>query len=301
MLLTGTLLIVGFFLVLWGADKFTDGATDLARKWGVSEIVIGLTIVSLGTSLPEFIVSFMSLLKGSSDMSLGNVMGSNLFNALFIIGFSVMFGSIKVEKSTAFFDLPMCVFMSFLLFVLIYFDNRLSRIDAFILFAMLVLYLYALYRKSNHDRAEILSGGAPRDLSFVDKPLWKICLVLLFGCLFLILGGQLMVKNAVDIAQFYDVPVSIIGLTILAIGTSLPELATSVVSARKGQHGIALGNIVGSNILNIGFILGGCGLIRPMGLSAINRADWVAFLASALLIWLFGYTAFLEKRRNFGR
>ncbi len=283
-------LIVGTALVLWGADRFTDGASAVARRWKVSEMVIGLTIVSMGTSLPEFMVSFFSSLRGSSDMSLGNILGSNIFNTLIIVGASAMMMCLNVSRSLLWRDIPICLFISLLLFGLCL-DNVISILDGAVLSTFFCLYLYYTYRIAMKER----NSNEGENVSQEDTPLWKISALLIVGILCLVFGGRLLVNNAADLARMWGVSESVIGLTILAGGTSLPELATSIVAARKGSEGLALGNVVGSNIFNATFVLGSCALISPLHIQGITNIDWMAFICSVVILWL---TAFTGKKLN---
>lgn len=278
MILNIVFLIVGMALVLWGADRFTDGASAVARRWHVSELVIGLTVVSMGTSLPEFIVSFFSTLRGSSDMSAGNILGSNIFNTLFIVGASAMMMRLPVSGTLLKRDIPICLVVSLLLLGLCL-DGNLSRLEGFILCVVFCIYLAYTYYIGVHERGAL-------DMQEDKTPVWKILLLLIVGIGCLVGGGQLMVNNAVELARMWGVSESVIGLTILAAGTSLPELATSVVAAKKGSDGLALGNVVGSNIFNIAFVLGTCSAVRSMEINEISITDWCAFIGSVVLLWL---------------
>lgn len=278
-------LLIGIALVLWGADRFTDGASAVARKWHVSELVIGLTIVSMGTSLPEFIVSFLSTLRGSSDMSVGNILGSNIFNTLVIVGASALMMQMVVGKSLLFRDIPLCLGIS-VLFYLLCFDSRIAQWEGGILCVLFCAYLaYTFYISKRENQAEPAQDAIQKDM-----PAWKIVGLLIIGIGCLVGGGQLLVNNAVELARMWGVSESVIGLTILAGGTSLPELATSVVAARKGSEGLALGNVVGSNIFNISFVIGICSTIRPMMLEQISILDWSVFLGSCVILWLTAIT-----------
>ena len=278
-------LLIGIALVLWGADRFTDGASAVARKWHVSELVIGLTIVSMGTSLPEFIVSFLSTLRGSSDMSVGNILGSNIFNTLVIVGASALMMQMVVGKSLLFRDIPLCIGISGLFYLLCH-DSRIAQWEGGILCVLFCAYLaYTFYISKRENQAEPAQDAIQKDM-----PAWKIVGLLIIGIGCLVGGGQLLVNNAVELARMWGVSESVIGLTILAGGTSLPELATSVVAARKGSEGLALGNVVGSNIFNISFVIGICSTIRPMMLEQISILDWSVFLGSCVILWLTAIT-----------
>lgn len=286
-------LIIGIALVLWGADRFTDGASAVARKWHVSELVIGLTIVSMGTSLPEFIVSLLSTLRGSSDMSVGNILGSNIFNTLVIVGASALMMQMSVGKSLLRRDIPLCIGIS-VLFYLLCFDSQIAQWEGAILCVLFCAYLaYTFYISKRENPQEPAENAHPE-----DKPAWQIVGLLVIGIGCLVGGGQLLVNNAVELARMWGVSESVIGLTILAGGTSLPELATSVVAARKGSEGLALGNVVGSNIFNIALVIGICSTIRPMTLEQISVLDWCVFLGSGVLLWITAATGKKLSKRE---
>ena len=286
MILEILLIIVGIAVVLWGADRFTDGACGLARRLRVSELVIGLTVVSLGTSLPEFIVSFMSVLNDSSNMSVGNILGSNIFNILVIIGASAIMRNIKVESSLLRRDLPLCLLVSVMLFGFAYSGNTIMRIEGLMLVAFFAAYLYITYRIALKDRKKTQEESHKEDASLL-----KICALIVVGIAALVIGGRVLVLNAVEVANRLHISESVIGITILAGGTSLPELATSVVAARKGSFGLALGNVVGSNIFNIAFVIGTCSSVVPMTVTEITTLDWAVFVGSCVLVWLVGWTS----------
>ena len=284
MLLEILLIGVGIAVVLWGADRFTDGACGLARKLNVSELVIGLTVVALGTSLPEFMVSFLSVLRGSSNMSVGNIIGSNVFNILVIIGASALMRTMKVEKSLLKRDLPICLAASVLLLLFAVTSETIARWEGLLLVAFFSGYLFMAYRMAVKDRKAAQSYVAE------TKSLWYLILLIFVGMAALVLGGRVLVDNAVKVAYECHVSESVIGATILAGGTSLPELATSVMAARKGSLGLAFGNVVGSNVFNIAFVIGTCSSIVPMPVTEISQVDWLMLVGSCILFWLVAYT-----------
>ncbi len=285
MILEIFLLLIGVVLVLWGADKFTDGASGLARKWNVSELVIGLTIVAAGTSLPEFMVSLLSTLRGSSDMSVGNIIGSNIFNGVVILGASAMMLPMLVDKKLLYRDMPIMLFVSLLLFFTVFFDSNISRTDALVFLAFFFAYLYYTYHKAVHQKNEVVSEQETNDTSYV-----KLSMQIIIGVAALVFGARMMVDEGCSLARQWGVSESLIGLTILAGGTSLPELATSVVAARKGREGLAVGNVIGSNVFNIAAILGACALIHPMQVEKIALTDWIMLIGSCILVWIVSYT-----------
>lgn len=294
MVLEIVLIIVGIAAVLWGADRFTDGACGLARRLQVSELVIGLTVVSLGTSLPEFSVSFMSVLRGSSDMSVGNILGSNIFNILVITGASALMRNIKVEGSVLHRHFPVCFIASLLLFNFAYSEGMIERWEGLTLVAFFCVYMYYAYQVAMRNRRE-KREEQPEEV----MPAWKIVTFILLGMVALGGGGRVLVDNAAAFAARMGVSESVIGLTILAGGTSLPELATSVIAARKGSFGLALGNAIGSNIFNIAFVIGFCSSFRPMQVTEIMPTDWAVFIFSVVLAWVVAWTGRkLEKKEG---
>ena len=274
--------VIGTVLLLWGADRFTDGACGIARKWHVSELVIGLTIVAFGTSLPEFVVSLFSSLRGSADMSIGNIIGSNIFNTLVIVGASCLMMKMVADKGVLLRDVPFCILVSailvgFGLMGQIYRWGALILCILFLIFLAYNMYLVKSQKETLSSTTEEMSG-------------WRLLFLIIIGICTLVGGGQLLVNSAAELARAFGVSESVIGLTILAGGTSLPELATSVMAARKGSQGVALGNVIGSNVFNISFVLGVCNLIRPMQIQDISFVDWGVMLGSCLLLWLFAFT-----------
>ena len=286
MLMNIVLLLVGTALVLWGADKFTDGACGVARRWNVSELMIGLTIVAMGTSLPELIVSLLSSIRGSGDMSVGNIVGSNIFNTLVIIGASAMAMKIAVSRVTLYRDVSLSFGVAVVLFLMGR-DGELSRVEGVLLLGVFAIFLYNLFmaeRKNKKNQTE--APEQPKDI----EPVWKLLLLLVIGVVSLVGGGQLLVNNAAELARSWGVSESVIGLTILAGGTSLPELATSVVAARKGSNDLALGNALGSNIFNITLVLGLCNVISPMHIPLISTTDWAFLIGSNVVLAVCAFT-----------
>ena len=280
------LIIVCFAVVLWGADRFTDGACGLARRLKVSELVIGLTVVSLGTSLPEFIVSFMSILRGSGDMSVGNVMGSNIFNILVITGASAIMRSIQVEGSILQRHFPICFLVSLMLFGFAYSGGVIERWEGLVMAVLFCIYLYYNYRVAMKDRKAPSDSSIKAENTGQEASLWKSLALIVVGMAALVVGGRVLVDNAASLARDIGFSESVIGMTILAGGTSLPELATSVIAARKGSFGLALGNVLGSNIFNIAFVIGFCSSAVPMVVQQITLIDWAVLVGSVALTWL---------------
>ena len=308
MLINIVYIIVGVALVLWGADRLTEGASSLARGLHVPEIVIGLTIVAAGTSAPELFVSMVSAFKGTSDLAVGNVLGSNIFNTMLIVGCSAVVAPMAVAPSTVKKDIPFAVVASFLLFMLCFDDmdsphlwgNDISRSDGIILligFLIFMIYTFQSAKKQGlMPTEEELEENSelPKDYS----KLWRNLSFIVLGLACLIIGSNLFVDAASYVAYRYGVRQSVVGLTIVAGGTSLPELATSVVAAYKGRSAIAIGNVLGSNVFNILLVLGMTAVVHPMRIMGITIVDLMMMLVSVGILWLFAYTKYSVSRRE---
>lgn len=288
------LLVGGLLLILWGANALTDGAASVAKRFQISNLVIGLTIVAFGTSAPEFVISFLSSFNGSAGLAIGNVVGSNIFNTLMIVGCTAIVAPIPVGKGTLAKEIPLCVLSSIVLFLCandVLLDggasNVITRSDGLMLlcfFAIFVGYTFAIAKNGNgEDEGEIRSF-----------PVWKSVLFILLGLGALIGGGQLFVNGASGIARSLGVSESVIGLTLVAGGTSLPELATSVSAALKKNPGIAIGNVIGSNLFNAFAVLGASATICDLPLGGITNFDFVTFIVASILLWIAGF--FMGKR-----
>jgi len=289
MFLQIVLLIIGFVVLIKGADLFVDSASSLALNFKLSKMLIGLTIVAFGTSAPEFAVSVKSIISNNSDMVLGNVIGSNILNILLIVGFCSLIKPIKVKSNTVRKELPIVMLFSTLLFFLIKDDlfvnsvNSINRNDGFVIvlfFMVFVYYLISIMRnKKDNDVDELAKYGIGKSILFT-----------IFGIVCIILGSNVVVDSASKIASLMGISQKMIALTVVAFGTSLPELVTSIVSTRKGEHEILVGNIVGSNIFNIGIVLGVpvalFGGIQAVGFSII---DLIVMIVSAILLFVFAY------------
>lgn len=289
MILNILFIVIGIVLVLWGTDRLTDGAVAVAEKMKMPQIVIGLTIVAMGTSMPEFCVSLISALKGTSDLAVGNIVGSNIFNTLLIVGVSALVAPMSIMKTTVRKDIPFALVASALLLIMCL-DGDISRIDAAILFVMFLIFMYITLRGAKAQGTDVEEKE--------KKPMatWLSVVWILVGLACLIGGSNLFVDGATAVATKLGVSEAVIGLTIVAGGTSLPELATSVVSARKGNSGIAIGNVLGSNVFNILAILGLTGVISPMTLKGITMTDLSMMVISIILIWLFSFTKYKIER-----
>ena len=281
------LLIIGIIVVLKSADWLTDGAVGLATRLGVSQMVIGLTIVAIGTSMPEFFVSLVSAINGTPDLAVGNIVGSNIVNALLIVGVAAAIAPIAIQRSTVKKDIPIAVFSSIMLLGMTI-DDTISRLDALILFATFVAFIWITLRGAKNGAQE----DRPTELMAKGKALLSV----LAGLAGLVLGSNVFVDNASALAHSWGISDAVIGLTIVAGGTSLPELATSVVAARKGDSGIAIGNVLGSNVFNILMILGVTGLISPMHIQGITTIDLAVMVLSMVMLWLFSFTKYRIER-----
>ena len=303
-------IIIGVALVIWGADRLTEGASSLARGMRVPEIVIGLTIVAAGTSAPELFVSLVSALKGTSDLAVGNVIGSNIFNTLLIVGCSAAVAPIAVAPNTVKKDIPFAIVASLMFFILCFDDmssphlwgNEITRQDGLILLVGFLAFMFYTFRmainsgqlKLREEELGVEPVKEPRDYSH----LWRNLAWIVVGLACLIGGSNLFVDSATYVAHRFGIRQSIVGLTIVAGGTSLPELATSVVAAYKGRSAIAIGNVIGSNVFNILLIVGVTAVIHPLRIMGITIVDLMVMLISIGLMWLFAITKYYVSRRE---
>ena len=283
------LVVVGVALVLWGADRLTDGATALAQRMNVPQIVLGLTVVAMGTSMPEFFVSMVSAIKGTPDLAVGNVVGSNIFNTMFIVGISAAVAPMAISRSAVRKDIPFAVVATLMLSVMCM-DGNISRTDAGILFALFIVFMVYTLRLARKGAVDV-EEKKKEDLSVVMSSVFIIV-----GLACLIGGSNLFVNGASAIAKALNVSDAVIGLTVVAMGTSLPELATSVVAARKGRSAMAMGNVIGSNVFNILMILGVTGMITPMQIEGITMTDMGVMLVGMVPVWMFSYTKYKVAR-----
>ena len=293
--LQALLLVAGVAVVLWGADRLTDGSVALAERMGIPQIVIGLTVVAMGTSMPEFFVSLMSAINGTPDLAVGNVVGSNIFNTLLIVGVAAMVAPINILHTTVRKDIPFAMVASTLLLMMCL-DSEIGRIDALVLFILFIVFMVFTVRGAHQPKP---TDDAPANAEAEAKPAMsplKACLLMLLGLVCLVLGSNVFVGNASAIAHSLGVSDAVIGLTIVAGGTSLPELATSTVAAYRGNSGIAIGNVLGSNVFNILMILGITGLISPMAIQGITTVDLTMMVVSIMMLWLFSFTKYRVER-----
>lgn len=292
MFLNIVFIIVGIALVLWGADRLTDGAVAVAQRLGVPQIVIGLTIVAFGTSMPEFCSSLVSALNHQPGMAVGNVVGSNIFNSLLIVGAAAMVAPISILPSTVRKDIPFALVSSVLLVMLCGFDGKIQWYDAVVLLVFFIIFMVITLREAKS--GDIKEEDAPVEKKPMSKLLSVVWIVVGLACL--IGGSTVFVNAASELAAGLGVDPAIIGLTIVAMGTSFPELATSVVSATKGNSGIAIGNALGSNVFNILFILGVTGVIYPLDIKGITTLDLSVMVIAMILLWLFSFTKLKIER-----
>lgn len=276
------LLVIGFVLLVKGADWFVEGASRVAERFGIPQLVIGLTIVAMGTSLPEAAVSVSAALKGSAEITIGNILGSNILNVLLILGLTAVIMPVAVQKSTIKYEIPYVVVVSAVLMGIGYADGVVGRLDGVILWILFIMYLLYLLKmaKSGADVIEEIPGdGKP-------MPVWKMLVMIVAGAAMIVLGSNLAVDAASGLARIFGMSERLIGLTIVAFGTSLPELVTSVTAAIKGKADIAVGNIVGSNIFNILFVVGTSALITPVVYAPSFLVDSIAAIAVGIILWL---------------
>lgn len=288
MLLDIFLIVLGVTMVLYGADRLTEGASALARRMNVPEIIIGLTIVAAGTSAPELFVSMVSALKGTPDLAVGNVVGSNTMNCMLIVGCAAMVAPMTISRSTVKKDIPFSVGASVLL-MLLAFNGFLGRLDGLLLLAGFVAFMAYTLSQAKNGQAEVVDENQQL------RPVLSV-LYVLGGLAMLVVGSNLFVDSASSVAYALGISEGVVGLTIVAGGTSLPELATSVVAARKGQSAIAIGNVIGSNVFNILLILGLTATISPLEIEGITTIDLAVMLLSVVLVWLFSRTRYTVDR-----
>ncbi len=294
MFLSILLIIVGFILLIKGADYLVDGASNIAKKFHIPEIIIGLTIISIGTSMPELFVSITSAIDGYPDMAMGNVIGSNIVNMLFILGLSAIIKSIPFKKETRLIEIPICFFVSVIFFIICFIGQDVSRIDAGILiflFISFIIYTIVMAKKGEEfENKDNKSKEIVEDKNNKGKlSTLKDISAIVLGIIALKVGGDLAVDNAVKVATILGLSEKIISVTILAIGTSLPELVTSVSAAAKGKSDIAIGNVLGSNIFNMLLIIGTSALIKPITYNISYNKDMVILLVGTIILGLFPF------------
>ena len=293
-------LLVGLALVLWGANALTDGSSSIASRLGVSDLVIGLTVVAFGTSTPELVISIVSAVNGSAPLAVGNTIGSNIFNILAIIGITALVRPIKVERTIMTTELPILLLSSVVIWALGnsswingFGNNIISRTDGIFLLLAFALFMRHTLAAARTQQQTPTEGQNNREM-----PVWRSILYIVLGLTALIFGGDRFVAGASSIAIKAGISEGVVGLTIVAIGTSLPELATSVVAAIKGKPGLAVGNVIGSNIFNIFMVLGITSTISPLPFEGIDNMDLGTLLVASILFYLF---AWVYKKRTITR
>lgn len=292
------LLIAGLVMILLGANWLVNGSSSIAKRFGISEFVIGLTIVGIGTSSPEMVVSFLSSLQGKADMAIGNIVGSNIFNTLLILGITALISPLTITKSNLKRDIPLNIIVTVILILLgMNFTifgvgkNQLCRIDGVILLGIFILYLWSSFKSESSDEENNEEG-------IKEYSILMSTVMVAAGLASLIFGGKLFVNSATELAKMFGVSDKFIAITVMAAGTSMPELATCVVAALKGRGQLALGNVLGSNIANILLILGGSALICPLSFNGMTYVDIGMVLLCAAFIFA---SAFLFKKRQIDR
>lgn len=279
----GLVIVLGFVILLLGAEGLVDGASSLAKRLGVSDLMIGLTIVAFGTSMPEFVVNMFSVANNATDLAITNILGSNIINTLVILGCSALVYPIAVQRNTIRFELPMNILAGALVFLFVYLTaamataRTLSRLEGMALLLVFAGFLFYSISTAKDDAQTTTSA---------TFPIWKCIMFIVLGLVGLVLGGEMIVRGATTVAQQLGIAESVIGLTVVALGTSLPELATSVIAAFKHNSDIAIGNVVGSNIFNVFFILGTSAVIRPLPVYDGIVLDSIMVALSAGLVWL---------------
>lgn len=284
------LLVLGFAMLIKGADWFVEGTSGIARKMGIPQLVVGLTIVAMGTSAPEAAVSITAALKGTANIAVGNVVGSNILNIFIILGVTSVITTVAIQKSTLKIEIPYMIFISILFVVMGMSGNKISRIEGVILWVFFIIYLVYLF---------ILAKNGKEENEKVETSTIKLLLSAIVGAVIVVLGSNVTVDSATEIAKAFGMTDRFIGLTIVALGTSLPELVTSVTAARKGNADIAIGNVVGSNLFNILFVLGTSSLIIPMVYEPSFLIDGIVAIAAGIILWIAVFRK-LELRRVWG-
>lgn len=307
MFITLTLFIIGFLLLVKGADILVDGSVSLATRYGISNLVIGLTIVGFGTSAPELIVNLLASISGNTELAIGNIVGSNIANVFLILGICAIIYPLTVQRNTVFKEIPLSLLAGLITVVLasdVLLDgnigatvNILSRIDGIVLLSFFVIFMYYIFgiaKLGNGADSEVSNDTQSVDQSRMQS-ITKSIVYIVLGLFALVIGGKWIVDGAIVIATILGVSQSVIGLTIVAVGTSLPELATSVVAALKKQTDIAVGNVVGSNIFNVFWILGLSAVVSPLPLATDASIDFIFLIGSSLLLFII---MFIGKRHT---
>lgn len=285
------IIVIGFIMLIKGADFLVDGASNVAKKFHIPEIVIGLTIISIGTSMPELIVSITSALGGRSDMSLGNALGSNICNLLLILGVSTMIKRIDFKRETRLIEVPMSLVFTIIFMCLCNLGQDISRVDALILIALFIMFIaYTVVMALKGEQFDKEDDNEEKEEDTENKKttaFWLDIIYIILGIVILKIGGDLTVDHAVNVAEYFKLSEKIIGVTILAVGTSLPEFVTSVSAAIKGKSDIAIGNILGSNIFNMLMIIGVSAMIKPFAYNMSYNKEMIILIVSTIILALF--------------
>lgn len=284
-------LLAGFFLLVKGADLFVDGSSSIAKKFRIPSIIIGLTVVAMGTSLPETAVSVTASISGNNALAVSNAVGSNIFNLMVVIGFCALFTPIAVKRDSLVKDFPISIVCAALLLVLGLIGMELGHIDGIIFLLLFIGFIVLMVQSALKSRkADTLKGKAEDDDEIKLMPVWKSIIFIIIGGAGIAFGGDMVVEGASKIAEALGMSQTLVGLTIVSIGTSLPELVTSIVAARKKEVDMALGNAIGSNIFNILMVLGLAGAISPIAFITENIIDICILIAFSLIVWLISWT-----------
>ena len=276
------ILLVGFLLLVKGADWFVEGAAGIAKKLGIPQLIIGLTIVAMGTSMPEAAVSITAALQENAGITIGNIVGSNILNILIILGVTALITNVAIQKSTLYYEIPYMIAITIVLMIFGITGGKITFIEGIIFWLLFIVFLGYLFVMSK-------KGNSQEDEEVKDIPVWKCILFMVAGGVMVVKGSDFAVSGASAIARFFGMSERFIGLTIVAFGTSLPELVTSVTAAKKGNAGIAIGNIVGSNIFNILFVIGTTALICTVPFESKFIIDTIIAIASGAVLWLGTY------------
>ena len=295
LLKSAIILVIGFVLLIKGADFFVEGSSSVAKKFNVPSLIIGMTIVAMGTSLPELAVSVTASMIGNNTLAVSNVAGSNIFNLMVVCGACALFAPLTIEKNTLLKEFPFSIICAGLLVVLGFLGMSLGRVDGIIFLVIFIVYLLWMIRSAKQARN---AGDKLEEAEeeFVEEeikilPMWKCLLFIVGGMIAIKFGGDFVVDGASAIAACFGLSQTLIGLTIVALGTSLPELVTSIVAARKDEVDMALGNVIGSNIFNILLILGVAAAISPITFLMENIIDIVILIVMSLVVWIFAWTS----------
>ena len=284
------ILLVGFVFLVKGADWFVDGAASIARKLGIPQLIIGLTIVAMGTSMPEAAVSITAAIQQNAGITIGNVVGSNILNIFIILGITALITNVKIQKSTIRYEIPFMIFITIILMICGMTDMKITFIEGIFLWILFIAYLVYLFIMARNGETQ----GEEKDI-----PVWKCLIFILIGGILVVKGSDFAVSGASAIARYFGMSERFIGLTIVAFGTSLPELVTSVTAAKRGNAGIAIGNIVGSNIFNILFVIGTTSLICNVPFESKFLVDTIIAIIAGLILW-FGTMKHQELRKPCG-